>query len=381
MAEEAGVDFAEFRAGRRKVLISTPSLNVNKNVSGVSSVVRNIIRFFAREENSANFLLVPIVIGKPDSQKRGFGWLLAQAFVVPRFAIALIQVRPDIVHINGPLSAFAIIRDFFIAIVAWVSRRRIVYHIHGGEFLYEAPKSKILRMLINWLMRLSSEVIVLGSGESQSICERYAAGRDKINVLSNAVDIPDGRISRSANGVLRILSIGRLSPEKGLDLLCAACENDDGIGRISELRMYGDGPQREEVVGSLQASLGDSYKYGGVIDGQDKERAYQWADVVVMPSLREGMPMVLLEAMAFGVVPIATGVGSIPDVLHDCETGLLLKREDSASIATALRMASEMKAEGRLRELSGNAHRLIADFYSLDKYGHALINIYERSIE
>lgn len=127
--------------------------------------------------------------------------------------------------------------------------------------------------------------------------------------------------------------VGRLSPEKGPDILLRAMPHlADPAWRVS---MIGDGPLRAELGEMVdQRGLADRVSWHGLIP--DAARCYAAFDCLVLSSRTEGTPIVLLEAMAGGIPVIATRVGGVPDVVREDE-GLLVAPEDPEALAAAVR--------------------------------------------
>lgn len=362
------------------VLMTTPSLDTSHNVSGVASVVQGIVAASKGVTPTLGWKIVLATIGKRDGQKRGAGWALTQIAVPLRFAGLILRHRPHIVHINGPLNTLAAFRDMVLLALARLYTKRVIYHVHGGAYVHVLPVSKWLRRVITLMLRTPSTIIVLGKREAESLVLLYGIERARIHVLGNAVDIPTEVQSRAQVGSLRVLSMGRLSPEKGLGILCEAFERHADLpGGGIELHVYGAGTLENEVIPRLQLALGSDFRFGGVAGPKERTLAYRWADVVVMPSLHgEGLPMVLLEAMAAGVVPIATADGSITDVLKDGMNGIIIEKNDTASLVGALLVAAEMKVTGKLAVFSARAHDHVARYHSATDYAAQLDNLYTK---
>lgn len=360
-------------AAPRTVLITTPSLDPGTNVSGVSTVVRGIVSHCT----NSRWQFRTIIIGKTDRLNRGLLWALKQTMVPVRFLIELACRRPSIVHINGPLLHFAIARDLVLLGLAKLFPCRLVYHLHGGNYVSQRPTSGLLCWMISTLLTIPDAIIVLGRREAEDIVNLYGIDPARVTILPNAVSISPISYSRERLGPLRVLSLGRLSPEKGLDVLCDAVEGDAELCENIHLRMYGAGPLEAVLIPRLAAALGPRFEFGGVIGPSERDVELQWADILIMPSLRgEGLPMALLEAMAAGVVPIATDDGMISDVLQPYVTGFLIAKGSADSITQSMRKARSCREEGELETMSRTARKLIAQNHSLEAYSHALEKVY-----
>lgn len=357
------------------ILITTPALNQAINVSGVATVVRGILDGC----KGSRWHFRTVLIGKSDRRTRNLFWALAQVLVPFRFLAAIRSERPNIIHINGPLNTLAVVRDFVLLTIAKPFSARLVYHLHGGLYISQQPTSYFFRWMIKSLLQRPDAILVLGACEARKVVSLYGADPNRITILPNAVPISDiPEPPRDHSGRLRVLSLGRLSPEKGLEILCEAFERDARLRENIHLRMYGAGPLEDKLVPRFEAALGASFEFGGVIGATKRDEAFRWADVLIMPSLHgEGLPMVLLEAMSAGVVPIATADGMITDVLEDEKTGFLIAKSNSKAIADTLLVAKVARGQGKLKRMSRSGRALIAKRHSLRAYVNELVKLYE----
>lgn len=360
---------------KRVVLITAPSLEVSRNVSGVASVVRGIVTGFS--EIASPWQIVPHLVGKPDGQKRGAGWLAGQLAVPVRLAAAIRAQQPRIVHVNGPLNGLAIFRDALLIALARRLAPAVIYHLHGGRYIAEVPNSGAMRLAVRTLLGGSGPILVLGAAEAEQLHSVHGVDRHRITVLENAVPLPDTMAPRPPDERLNLLSIGRLSEEKGLHVLCEAFEVDPDLAGLVRLEMFGAGPLEAELRRRLETALGSAYRFGGVAAGAEKVTAYDRADVVVMPSLRgEGLPMVLLEAMAAGAVPATTDDGLMATLVVPGDTGFRFPKQDARALAKTLREAAALKRMGRLAELAQAARARIAQGHGFEHYVRRLEEIY-----
>jgi glycosyltransferase involved in cell wall biosynthesis len=136
-------------------------------------------------------------------------------------------------------------------------------------------------------------------------------------------------------GVRLIGCVGRLVPVKGISYLIAALPEIIRAVPSAQLVVVGDGPERDPLERQAR-HLGMAGQVRFVGWRSDLERIYPDLDVVVLPSLREGTPVVLIEAMAAGRPVVATRVGGVPDVVADGDTGLLVPSRDPRALAEAV---------------------------------------------
>ena len=168
--------------------------------------------------------------------------------------------------------------------------------------------------------------------------------------------------SRRVNTTVELLCVGRLSPAKGQILLVQACAQMRDRGLNFSLTLVGDGPDRgriEKAIVHLQ--LGSHICLTGSLNQEAVKAHFARADVFVLPSLAEGIPVVLMEAMSSGVPCVSTPVNGIPELIeHDC-TGLLATPGDVDSLT---RQLTRLIQQPQLRQsLAHAAHdKVLADF-------------------
>ncbi|MBX9580760.1 MAG: glycosyltransferase [Gemmataceae bacterium] len=197
-----------------------------------------------------------------------------------------------------------------------------------------------------WLDRrhlpLMDHVVCVSDGQAAKVRWWCRVPERRLSVIRNAARFGDAAPARLAlRGFLPapvsniVVAAGRLSPEKGFDVLIdAAAEvlrNDPDIGFV----LFGEGAMRPDLERRV-TDLGLVGRF--VLPGfrSDLDRLLPAADVVVLPSFTEGLPNVALEASAAGVPVVATAVGGTPEVVADGETGLLVPPGDPAALAGSL---------------------------------------------
>ena len=158
---------------------------------------------------------------------------------------------------------------------------------------------------------------------------------------------------RSAGAVAQLLCVGRLTPAKGQILLVQALAQLRDADLLFHLTLVGAGPDRARIEAAIAAhGLGHHIALTGALTQDEVRERLARADVFVLPSLAEGIPVVLMEAMSCGVPCVTTPVNGIPElVVHD-QTGLLATPGDVASLAERLRQLIEQPALRRTLALA-----------------------------
>ncbi len=161
----------------------------------------------------------------------------------------------------------------------------------------------------------------------------------------------------STDGRIRILYVGNLRGEKGPKYLIQAVSTLRELGRDIKLELVGDGPEKDKLTGMIDDMGLDCHitMHGHITDETRLNTLYRTTDIFVLPSLSEGLPKVILEAMANGVPIIATRVGGIPNFIQDGINGLLIPPGDPDAIVNAiLRLTSDVELRKRLATNSLN---------------------------
>ena len=170
----------------------------------------------------------------------------------------------------------------------------------------------------------------------------------QIHLLPHGVDLQRFTLREtSANGPLRLLAVGRLVEKKGFHFLIAALA---GLKTPFTLTIVGDGPERERLRQLIVLNnLENRVVFRGPLTHSELPQMYAEADAVVVPSIRDrsgdrdGLPNVVLEAMASGRAVVASDVGAIASAIVDQENGLLVPPADPFALGQALRLLAGSK--------------------------------------
>ena len=217
-----------------------------------------------------------------------------------------------------------------------------------------------------WAARRAAGLIV----PSQSIADaaRVRSGIDpaRVTLIPNAVDAADvvseARPPRDPASVLRVGFLGRLDPVKNVPDLVRAVLPLDRV----ELHIFGDGPDRSRIEALLAepASRGKPIAKNVTLHGfTDRREAWRQIDVLCLPSSAEGMPMVLVEAMAAGVPVVGRDAPGIRDVIDDGQTGRLFAAPDD--LPDALRRVRDVPRDAAA--LAANALEVVRRRYIWEK--------------
>ncbi len=207
------------------------------------------------------------------------------------------------------------------------------------------------------LSKYSDKIILASLCDAEYIVNKYGADRGKIEVITNYVDTdlfnPFGTYKVSE----KILYVGRLSRQKNLFNLVDVFTVDFGFS----LDIYGDGPDLRELTEYVKKNK-LRVSFFGKCDNRKLPEIYNKYFYYILPSLFEGTPKTLLEAMSCGLVVAASDVEGVNNIIKDGINGFLIKGVDSESIKKALVRA----VSSDLKEISRNARNFIVKNYSLE---------------
>lgn len=170
------------------------------------------------------------------------------------------------------------------------------------------------------------------------------------------------------SGPLRILTIGRMEAVKGYPVLLTACNQLSAMGVEWQLDMVGDGPLRASLeCQARDLGIAGRIIFSGAV-GQDAiSKHFDQADVLVVSSFMEGLPVVLMEAMAKGLAVVSTSVGGVPELIEHGVTGLLVRPGSVESLTLALTRLARDRA--LLKSFGEAARKRIVEEFSIETVG------------
>lgn len=308
-----------------RILITGPSLFSSRNVSGVSSVVRQILSVLA-----PTFELTHLEVGAEEG--RSLGKIVGSLVKITKAVGRLLTAKYDVLHSNTALNTKSIFRDLVLMAIAQVRGKHVLLHVHGGTYV-QAPPPPIIGWGISKLMQLASVIVVLSETEHRILGARYPDAKIKMRYVYNGIVQTSHCRGATTRARLEVVYLGRLVPEKGIETLLSALSD---VGDIANLSVYGSGA----LLGLVQkyASTFSNIIYKGVFEPNVGQDILQNFDVLVLPSTQgEGMPMAIVEAMSTGVVPVCTPISSIPEIIENGRNGYLVEIGSTQEITEVLR--------------------------------------------
>lgn len=349
------------------ILITAPSLDSAKNVSGIGTIVNSII------EHNLEHHYIHYLLGKPDKPLNKLLWFVQLAKQIVLFPLALTRNKVELVHQNLPFDAKGVLREYIINSWCGLIGIPVVLHVHGGLFMSEGTKNIFFRKLSISLFKKSKSVIVLSEIERKILKENFAYSGAIVLANSINVSIFGDTSVRQLKDKPSLLFLGRIEKNKGVNELIEALKrlkNDFQFRFI----LCGSGTLLHYFIEECNKNLGNDFEYKGVVSGEEKNTIIKQSDVFILPSYFEGLPMSLLETMASGVVPIVTNVGSMKQIIKHMVNGLHIEKQNSNDLYEKLKYI--LSNPYQYQKLSIKAQSTIKENYDITTYIIKLNEIY-----
>lgn len=254
--------------------------------------------------------------------------------------------RPDIVHVHNPTSLQ------YAALSKLVAPSKIVVTLHGDHDTHAR-----LGSALEWW--LTSATVIVSHAAGRTLQLPRQAG--KFTVVHNGIapaessarDRASVRAELAAGNRLVGIMVARIDGRKGHLTLIEAAKTLAAQHANVALWVVGDGGRRHEVEARAAAhGLGEMMSFLG--RRSDIDRLLEGADLFLLPSDIEGLPLSVLEAMSHGLPVIASNIGGIPEIITDGKEGFLVSAGDASALAAAIQKIS---SDAVLRETMGKAAR------------------------
>ena len=289
----------------------------------------------------------------------------------------LITPRLKIVHIHGA-SKGSFYRKYIIYLIAKkVFNRKVVYHIHGaGYHLFYQNSASAIKERVNNMINGSDALVVLSSWWKDYFKSHFDP--KLIEIIPNMVDeaIPLKTVAQDKSRT-NLLFLGRIGDRKGIfDLIDVIISNKDFFQAHCKLFVGGDGEVNKLNQLINQHEIQNIVSYIGFISGYQKAEMISNADIYVLPSYNEGLPISILESMAYAKPIISTKVGGIPEVVIENQNGLLIEPGDKKALFHSIERLVKNK-EDRLN-FGRESFKIVEANYFPQPVIERLISLYQK---
>lgn len=262
-------------------------------------------------------------------------------YLISLFFNLIVTIRKydiDIIH------AHSVVPTGFIAvIVAKIMKKPVFITVHGMD-VTNFEDSPFFKMLIKFSLNRCNKALAVSEDLARKM--RLLSNQNNIIVLRNAVDL--NRFKPLKNENLRkhykikgentlVLFVGYLDTFKGIFELVDAFYEVNKENKNAMLMMVGEGPKENELKKKVSnLGLERSVIFMGNLKPKEIHHYYQAADIFVLPSHTEGLPLVIIEAMACGLPVVATNVGGIPELITEGFNGFLIPPKNKEKLIKTL---------------------------------------------
>lgn len=354
--------------GRARVLLMGPSLQQN---GGMAEVQKLICEYLSQDlkvehictHDEGSIVHRLIVFGK----------------AVGIFLKKLLTRETDLIHIHMSERG-SVLRTLFLVLCTFIFRYPVLIHTHGAEFApFFTKLPKWMQNLISYIFRRCSGFIVLSQSWNEFYRYQMKLRDDRIFTLPNSVELPAYVPKRDRTQVTKLVFCGRVGERKGaFDLIQALSLLPDPLKDATELVLAGDGDleQAQRLISAL--GLSNTVQLQGWVDPVQRDQLLEDADIFILPSYNEGLPLAILEAMAWELPIISTPVGGIPEVVIHGQNGLLVEPGNVEELSQSIQSLIQ---DDKLRQSMGKHAREIAKFFDANSYSLKLAKIYNRVLQ
>jgi len=281
--------------------------------------------------------------------------------------------RTDLVHCHGYKSnIYACLANIF-------ARKKLITTCHN--WINSSSKMSFYSFLDKKFITRFDRVVSVSLPVKEALIDAGVKEKN-VHLISNGIDIQTFALGPNVDcfagdmpeGVTRIGCVGRISEEKGLDYLLNAAHDLLKHRTDCHFVIVGDGPLLDSL--KEQAARLDILDYVHFTGRRaDIPEVLASLDIFAMPSLTEGQPMALLEAMASGLPIIASAVGDIPKILKNGELGIIIPPADTARLTEAI--LTYLDSPLQASEMSDRARRAAEEQYSSARMAREYEEVYE----
>ena len=291
---------------------------------------------------------------------------------VPAFAAALrrhaVRLLPEIDVLHAHWS-FA---GLLATLPGVAARRPLVVSFHGSDLAQSTGP-------LAWAAKRAARraaVVVVHSDAMKRRALTLGLPESKILTIPHGIAVADYPLVTRAAEPVRILAVGRLSEEKGFDLLLEALRHFSAT-LDWRLIVIGEGPLRETLLQQARTiGIAGRVEFTGPLAPRAVREQMSRAHLLAVPSRREGFSVVTLEAMAAGLPVVGSAVGALPQLVRPEETGLLVPPGDVAALAAALRHG--LADPVRRNRMGERAREIAARDFSPEAVNRPLAELYRR---
>lgn len=331
--------------------------------------IGTVVRGFNQDLKLSRYRFIHVITHR---DVNSFGKIAVAISAYLRFAKLLKTTEIDLVHIHSSFGA-SFMRSLPFIRLAIRMDIPIVNHIHAGDWsvFYDRASDNKKKLIID-TYGSCSKLIALSQEWANLL--GTVAPMSKIAILENFTPIYDNAHTPNRSS-RRVLYMGRLEKEKGIDDLPEICHQVACSMPDVVFVLCGEGPLKSWIESEFsKRGLSKNLSCLGWVDGKTKLSTLKSSSLFLLPSRFEGMPMSILEAMGLGLPVVATDVGGIPQIVQNRSNGILCAPGDTEAMASAI---VKILGSADLYSDMSTKSKSIAESHSIPVYSSELESIYD----
>ncbi len=330
-------------------------LIISPRTAGVGGIAQHVSALARELSALGHSVKVVSSEGLPTVRMRG----VTNASFALAASLATLGRKYDVVHAHNVPSALPMR-------LAWGKRILTIHGVYSESL--SASRGSVIGRVGKWLEKWAAARADVVTVVSRSAANYYRNLGVKVVYVPNGIDlsvIPE--VGERAHPK-QIIYVGRLSREKGVDVLVRAMS----MIKDAQLILVGSGP--EEAKLRRIASRVGRVRFMGALPRERALKLVKGSEIFVLPSRAEGLSTALLEAMACGVPVVATAVGGNTEIIEDGKTGILVRPDDPGELASAITRLLE--DDDLRRRLSNRARELVRRQYDMKRIVRKYLRVY-----
>ncbi|QNF32328.1 glycosyltransferase family 4 protein [Adhaeribacter swui] len=353
-----------------KVLITIPDLSITGGVSSLFNILKmshisGVDYFFVTENGEV-------------------GGILRFKKLVYKFCYFYLKiVKYDLLHVNPSLNSKSFFRDAVFVLLALIHKKKVLVYWHGwqDDFEQTIKKNWLKKWVFNRTFKRANTSIVLGAVFRDKLISLGVV--NTIILESNAADdyylklSGGGKETLLENETFTLLFLARVVKEKGIYIAIDAFkELKRKLSKPIQLIIAGDGNELGKAKAYVKDNNIDNIIFKGHVSEEAKHEVYCVSDILLFPSYyNEGMPLVILEGMIYGLPIITRPIGGIPDWVIDGENGFLINSLNSDDyIRPIIRLLED---DNFYKKISNNNYQKAKENFTPDKVRDRLVKYYK----
>jgi len=263
--------------------------------------------------------------------------------------------------------------DLFVAIASLFLPKRVVYVFSEHNVFNRRRSNVIFKLVDGFTYSRYKRIICVSSLVQESLHKWISNTKNKTVVIKNA--IPVRELVQEKEKIYDLLFVGRLEKAKGVDILLKAVQIiGKSYKKDLKVAIVGEGSLEKDME-----SLAKDLKVSTMVEflgiRNDVVNLMKKSKIFVLPSRWEGLPIVLLEAMANGIPVVSTPVGGVPELIENGKDGILVEPNNPNALAEAI--LKLLQNENLCKNIANNSFEKVKNEYSIENYTFKLLNFYK----